>query len=94
MSAVDGTISVLKNLGTPYKVTELGRVAGCGLNDDYREGDDYPIRKLEYRDVVILEKMLRNPDCDIDDYIMSYEFVKGQEPEDWKIEETCGENND
>jgi len=93
MSAIDGTISILEKLGISYKVTELGRILGLGLNDDYREEKDYPIRKLEYRDTILLEKMMRNSDCDMDDYIISYEFVKGHEPKNWKIEEREEEND-
>ena len=96
-STVDATIKLLKELKIPYKVKILGQVMGLGLNDDIW-GEDikeeihcdhkyYDIRRLEYRDVVILEKMIRNKDCDIDDYIMSYEFKKGLEPKDWKVEE-------
>jgi len=97
-STVDGTISVLKNLGTPYKVTILGRVMGLGLNDDifqedikgmlHRESKHYEIRKLKYKDVIILEKMVRSGDCDADDYIVSYEFKINNVPKNWKIEET------
>lgn len=98
-SAVDATIQVLENLGTSYKVTKLGAVTGLGLNDEIFEEDMkeilhseqryYEIRKLEYKDVIILEKMIRNKDCDVDDYILSYEFKKGCEPKDWKIEDKC-----
>ncbi len=96
MSNIDGTILTLKKLGVPYKVTILSKVKGLGLNDDIFEEDIkgilhpgiryYDIRKLEYKDTIILEKMLRDNDCDFDDVIVSYEFKKGQEPKDWKTE--------
>lgn len=102
MSAVDGTISVLENLGTPYTLTILGKIKGREFNDDISKYDEegnpnfetreYAMRQLEYKDVVLLEKIIRNSDCDIDDYIISYEFKKGYEPKDWEIEER--QNND
>lgn len=94
-SAINNTISVLEKLGTPYTVTTLGKVRGRGLNDKIwmeKNEDAYPIctiytlRKLEYKDVVLLEKIIRNSDCDVDDFILSFEFKKGHEPRDWEIE--------
>jgi len=96
-SAVDATIQVLKNLKIPYKLTILGKVIGLGSNNEVFEEDIkgilhptnkyYEIKKLEYKDVVILEKIIRNNDYDIDDYIMSYEFKINYVPRNWKIEE-------
>lgn len=93
MSKVDAVVDTLKKCGVDYKLTELDRVIGMGLNDNYgfvealgRDGK-YPIRRLAYNDLVVLEKMIRNPDCDGDDHIMSFEFKADEEPDDWECEE-------
>lgn len=93
-SKIDATIDTLKNCGVDFELTEIGRVLGMGLNDTYGSsivvGDDghYPIRRLAYKNIVILEVMVRNPDCDGDDHIMSHEFDSGEEPKDWEITTT------
>jgi len=90
-SDINTRIEFLKELGVEYKLTELGRVIGRGYNDggsffgDTSEDTHYPIRRLEYKDVVILEKMRRTFDCDEDDILESHKFEKGKEPKDWKI---------
>ena len=89
ISEIDIIINLLQELNTPYKLTILGKVKGLGLNDT---GDVYyEIRKLEYKDIVILERMERSKDCDADDVIVSYVFEKDKEPENWKIEIIKGE---
>jgi hypothetical protein len=98
LSFVNATIATLKDLNILYTLTELGQVQGNGRNDDDlgkdAEGDPipigrcYPIRKLEYGDVVILEQMQRTHDCDTDDVILAFKFEKGKEPKDWQIEIT------
>ena len=86
ISEIDNTIELLKELGIEYKLTELGEVVGYGLNDEYSETDKHKIRKLEYKDKVILEQMVRTEDCDSDDYIRSRKFDKDKFPKKWKIE--------
>lgn len=98
LSFVNATIATLKDLNILYTLTELGQVQGNGRNDDDlgkdAEGDPipigrcYPIRKLEYGDVVILEQMQRTHDCDTDDVILAFKFEKGKEPKDWPIDIT------
>ena len=83
----------MKELKVDYKLEVLGKVEGNGLNDDigdYGEGESrkYPIRKLIYKDKIVLEKMSRDPDCDRNDTIISVKFEKEKEPEKWEIEET------
>lgn len=86
-SEVDATIKVLKKIGTPYQVEELGTVQGMGLNDDYFGSGEYNCRKLTYGNTVLMEQMSCHSDCDMDDYFVSVEFEKGKEPrkEDWKL---------
>ena len=99
-SKIDNTIEILKNLKIPYKLTVLGSVIGLGVNDITFEEDIknmlhkangcYNIRRLEYKDVVVLEKMIRNVESDMDDYIVSFEFKIGNESKEWELEETYG----
>jgi hypothetical protein len=96
-SQIDAVMQVLRDLGESFVLHVLGEVLGNGLNDEVFNGENeegypalrmYQIRKLEYKNIVLLEQMQRHPDCDIDDIIMSFKFIKGQEPTDWKIEIT------
>lgn len=83
-SALDASLGVLKDLGADYDLTLLADVRGRGLNDG--EFQTYDIRRLEYKDVVILEHMVRTCDCDVDDVIESFRYTKGAEPENWMPE--------
>lgn len=85
-SEIDKTIEILKEFNEQYKLKILGKVRGYGLNDDYVEDDMYKIRKLIYKDFIILEKMIRSSDCDFDDVIHSFKFKKNKVPKKWKIE--------
>jgi len=85
-SEINKTIELLKELKIEYKLTILGKVEGYGLNDDYKDDSTYEIRKLEYKDKVILERMVREEDCDSNDYIISKKFDKKKVPKKWKIE--------
>ena len=85
MTEVDATLKVLAATKTPYTVEILGHVDGNGLNDDYVDGGDYTCRKLTYGDVVMLERMECTSDCDTDDYFVSREFKKGEEPQNWQL---------
>jgi len=88
-SEINATITVLKELGQEYKLTILGTVPGHGSNDEYKS--KYDIRKLEYKDTVIIEQMKRHFDCDSDDIIISFRFTGDDKiPEDWKLEITVG----
>lgn len=85
-SEVDKTIELLKELNIKYKVKVLGLVTGYGLNDDYAKSDKYKIRRLDYKDKVVLEQMRRSDDPDFDDLLISLKFDKDKVPKKWKIE--------
>jgi len=89
-SSIDTTLKVLKELGESYSLKEIGIVTGYGLNDDLPndESKKYKLRRLEYKDKVIIEQIIRNTDCDINDVIISKEFKKGEEPKDFELERT------
>ncbi len=86
VSEINKTIELLKEFKVKYKLTVLGKVEGYGLNDDYKDDSTYEIRKLEYKDKVIIEQMVREEDCDSDDFITSKKFNKNKVPKKWKIE--------
>lgn len=94
LSKLDSVKEILDELKVPYKLTILGEVDGRGLNDDSFMGtanEDvmYKLRRLEYNDNVVLEKMVQDADCDSDDYVVSEKFKLSNEPKDWKtIEKT------
>lgn len=86
LSLLNFVVNTLDNLNVSYNLIEIGKIKGMGLND-YNE--EYPIRRLEYSDNVILECIERDCDCDVDDVILSVEFKLKDEPEDWEIEKRC-----
>jgi len=86
LSEVSSIVSLLDELHISYTLTVLGTVHGRGLNDTLSDRNYYEIRKLEYKDSVVLEQMHRTEDCDADDYIISMRFIKGQEPKTWPLE--------
>jgi len=88
MSHIDEISRTLTKLKIHHAITILGKVKGMGMNDTYDDKEYYELRKLEYKDTVILEKMHRTTDCDTDDVIMSHEFKKSEEPKDWELEKT------
>ena len=90
MSKLDTICEVLEELGCSYGLDCLGRVSGNGSND---YGDaSYLIRRLAYKNKVILEQMVRHPDCDVDDILTSETFEVGEEPKDWPLEVTLDED--
>ena len=64
----------------------LGNVMALGINDDYRNIEDYDLRVLIYRGGVVLEQMRRTHDCDSDDVITSSCFNFDEVPEKWALE--------
>ena len=86
LSFVDATVKVLRNLEIPYSLSPRWYARGYGVND----GDDkeYPLHRLQYNKIVILERMERTTDCDTDDVITSTQFNLEEEPKDWKYEIT------
>lgn len=88
LSQIDAIIKTLKHLKTPYKLTVLGKVNATGINDYWEDRKEYKIRKLEYKNIIILEQMHRTSDCDTDDIIESHEFRKEYIPKQWKLEIT------
>jgi len=88
-SEVDAFLRFADIFGADYQLIELAKVRGRGLNDDpYMSGEEklYPIRRVEFKDKVILEYMERHSDCDADDIIRSCIYDKAQVPLEWQLE--------
>lgn len=92
-STLDSTKEILEELEIKYKLIVLGKVMGRGLNDDsfmgtYDKEEDryYELRRLEYKNKVILEQISQDADCDTDDIIRSHKFNILEEPKDWKYQ--------
>ena len=83
---IDDTVEVLRENDIPYTLEILGKVEARGLNDTCTGTKYYSIRKLSYQNFVIMEQMIRDPDCDIDDVITSEKFKKDNVPENWRID--------
>ena len=86
ISTLDFAIEMLKDLNIPYKCKIIGKVQGVGLNDPDYPDNYYNVRRLTYGNFVILEQMIRERDCDFDDFITSSKFTKDKEPDNWQIE--------
>ncbi len=84
-SDMDSIIHTLENAGVPYSVTVEKTIRGNGLNDMYGGKETvYPLRKLVYGNKVVMEQMQSHSDCDMDDVIVTVEFEKGSEPQDFQ----------
>ena len=84
ISFLDVTKGTLDELDVEYTITYLGEAVGKGVNDIPEMV--YQLRKLEYRDKVVMERMERTYDCDSDDLRVSHIFEKGEEPKEWPLE--------
>lgn len=85
LSRIDRIVQILKNEGNKYTLSILGKVEGQGLNDilQNEEWRVYIIRRLDYEDKVILERIIQNNDMELDDFILSYRFYKKEIPDNW-----------
>lgn len=83
ISKLDAVLETLDNLGVPYELSTIGEFVGRGLNDGWDTAMHY-LRRLKYKDRVILEYAELDADCDVDDIIASAEFKIEDEPGDWQ----------
>jgi hypothetical protein len=91
-SQIRAVMKVLDDEKRPYSIEALGHVRGRGINDMGKSG--YLLRKLYYGsdghgryEHVLMEQMLRDPDPDADDVLMSHHFRVASEPLIWPLEE-------
>lgn len=90
-STIDNTIAFLKRNKIPYFLSPIGIAIGHGLRDNLM--NPYSLRRLAFRDKVVLERIERNPDCNEDDYIVSNAFWAHEEPSNWELDITIGESS-
>ena len=84
-SDIDAVVDVLKDTRIDYGLSVITKVLGRGLNDGmWDEETYYELRRLEYDNIVYLEKIEQDADCDTDDIISSHKFTKANEPKDWQ----------
>ncbi len=91
LSRIDTIIEVLEELHISHSVEQLGKVLARGVNDDHANRETYTMRELRYKDFIVLERMSRSSDCDIDDVILSFKydipyFEKMMQDDKWEIE--------
>jgi len=97
MSQIDNTIKLLISTDTEYELTVLSKIKGLGLNDEILDKEHYFIRRLSFRDKVMIEQMQRSYDCDFDDHLVSISISKDEEKtfmKDWKAEIYIDEDKD
>lgn len=71
-SEIERLVDLLKDLKVPYCLTTIDKVRGLGLND--MENTFYPLLKLEVKDFIYIDQMVRTTDCDTDDVINTLKF--------------------
>ena len=82
MSNLDAVRCVLDDLNELYALSIISTFVGMGLNDSSSDSP-YELRRLRFRDKVILEYVEMDVDCDVDDCIYSEKFNLIDEPQDW-----------
>lgn len=88
LSKLDKIALDLKNQKINPQIFIIGKIKGRGINDFIPQREEfrtYAIRRLEHKDYVVLEQFIIVKDKDLDDYIISKKFKKGEEPENWKF---------
>ena len=84
-SKIDSVVETLEGIGHDYDLITIDYVEGRGINDTgmdmngYANNRSYPIRMIVYANLsgklnCHLEHMVRDPDCDSDDRIVSSEY--------------------
>lgn len=91
LSRIDTITEVLDELGVFYDLKNIGKVLARGSNDLNNGKETYIMRELRYKNFVVLERMSRSDDCDIDDVILSYkysisEYETMMQDDKWEIE--------
>lgn len=88
LSKLDSIALYLKSQKINPQISIIGKIKGRGVNDFIPQREEfrtYTLRRLEHNDYVVLEQFILVKDKELDDYIISKKFKKGEEPEDWKF---------
>ncbi len=85
LSTIDKIVTQLKKDDIYYNLSRIIRIKGRGVNDfDMAEDHKvYTLRKLTYKNTVILEKMILIDNMQLDDFIISYKFASNNSPYQW-----------
>lgn len=86
LSNFDEVLKILKESGRKYAISLLGKVRGQGINDIILNDEwrTYVIKKLEYDDIVIFERIYQYNDITLNDYIVSFTFSYKNQPIEWE----------
>lgn len=87
LTKLDKIALELKNKKANPQISIIGKVKGRGVNDFVPQREEfktYSLRRLQHHDYVILEQFVQVKDKELDDYIISKKFKKGEEPPNWK----------
>jgi hypothetical protein len=82
LSDLDSRIEQLIKNDIPYTVRILGKVAIY----EFGMPTYYTLRRLAYKDKVILEQIERSNSCDSTGIITSIKFIDDYEPKKWHLE--------
>lgn len=86
MSKIDDLVGMLEDHGLTYVVSILANIPGMGINDlEFSEDGSfcskiYELKKLVTDKSIYVDQMLRHPDCDADDVIVTHKYEKGEFP--------------
>ena len=82
-SQINTVIRILELEKIKYKLKHIAAVKNFGINI---ERNYLPIHRLETDNFVLLERIERHADCDMDDVITATLFPRNKEPLDWPTE--------
>lgn len=85
LSKIDKIVENLRQEQIPYIISLLGKVEGKGLNDilENEEWRVYQLRRLDYDNKIMLERIIQTNDIELDDFIISKVFYKDECPDEW-----------
>lgn len=86
LSRLDYVANFLSRYNIKVDITLLHKEKGSGVNDIIPLKNEYRfyfLRRLEYKGYVILEKLVKYSDANVDDVIFSHEFEDNEVPAIW-----------
>lgn len=84
--------SLKKHKEQGFVVLVMGVVKARGENDKKENRESYPIRKFYWKDIIIIEQMIRDPDPDCSDILTSVAFKQDKSPTFWDLEVSFDDN--
>lgn len=83
-SKIDSYIKIFEDYNIKYKVIELGKIKGFGLNDS--RNTEYLIRMLVTEHHIHIDRFDREIDCDLNDTIETITYNIDEAPRYWYLE--------